>query len=225
MGKKRQLLLILLLSGLYSSAQASAIMPSPGEPDLMGAGGILDSHFGLGNLRSIDGNNDQMWAGLANVDVSVVAHHSAYKHSFGYIDGSDNYVSILSNISDGSGRSASFNAGNSGAPFRFGLDSHYEPLFNSAMNGNPDGGKDHMVSWLITGGKHAGDYVIAWEDLLNLGDHDYNDVVLRLSGVAHQHRHQHQHGVSPVPVPAAVWLFLSGLVGVVGIARRNRRRT
>ncbi|NNJ97919.1 MAG: DUF4114 domain-containing protein [Gammaproteobacteria bacterium] len=222
MGKKRQLLLILLLSGLYSSAQATSILPSPNEPNLMGSGGILDSHFGLGNLQHID--DDQMWVGLANVKVAVVAHHSAYTHSFGYVDASDNYVSLLSNISGGSGQSASFNAGNSGAPFRFGLDSHHEPLFSSAMNGNPDGGKDHMVSWRITDGKHAGDVIIAWEDLLNLGDSDYNDVVLRVSGV-NQYQHRHQHGVSAVPVPPAVWLFISGLVGVVGIARRNRRRT
>lgn len=92
------------------------------------------------------------------------------------------------------------------------------------MKGNADGGKDHMVSWLITGGKHAGDVIIAWEDLHGLGDHDYNDVVLRLSGV-HQHQHRHQHGVSPVPIPPAAWLFVSGLIGVVGIARRNRKRT
>ena len=228
MRKIKRYLLILTLSGLYSSVQATTIMPSPNEPDLMGAGGILDSHFGLGNLQSIDGNDDQMWAGLAKCDVSVVAKHSAYSHSFGYIDDSGNYVSLMSNIGDVSGQSASFHAGNSGAPFRFGLDSAYEPLWSSAMKGNADGGKDHMISWLITGGKHAGDYVIAWEDLHGLGDHDYNDVVLRVSGV-HQHRHQHQHGdghpgVSAVPVPAAVWLFVSGLVGVIGVARRNRKR-
>ncbi len=29
---------------------------------------------------------------------------------------------------------------------------------------------------------------------------------------------------SPVPVPAAVWLFGSGLLGLIGVARRNRRR-
>ncbi|MCW9025356.1 MAG: VPLPA-CTERM sorting domain-containing protein [Gammaproteobacteria bacterium] len=28
--------------------------------------------------------------------------------------------------------------------------------------------------------------------------------------------------VSPVPVPAAVWLFMSGLIGMVGIARRKK---
>ena len=31
-----------------------------------------------------------------------------------------------------------------------------------------------------------------------------------------------QAGISPVPVPAAVWLFASGLIGFVGMARRNK---
>jgi hypothetical protein len=32
-------------------------------------------------------------------------------------------------------------------------------------------------------------------------------------------------GTSPVPVPAAVWLFGSGLLGLIGVARRKRRGT
>jgi hypothetical protein len=28
--------------------------------------------------------------------------------------------------------------------------------------------------------------------------------------------------VSPVPIPAAVWLFGSGLLGLIGIARRKK---
>jgi hypothetical protein len=28
--------------------------------------------------------------------------------------------------------------------------------------------------------------------------------------------------LAPVPVPAAVWLFFSGLVGLIGIARRKK---
>ena len=30
-------------------------------------------------------------------------------------------------------------------------------------------------------------------------------------------------GVAPIPVPAAVWLFGSGLLGLVGVARRRRK--
>jgi hypothetical protein len=32
----------------------------------------------------------------------------------------------------------------------------------------------------------------------------------------------HAGNVSPVPVPAAVWLFGSGLLGLIGIARRKK---
>ncbi|MGB5517580.1 MAG: DUF4114 domain-containing protein, partial [Gammaproteobacteria bacterium] len=84
------------------------------------------------------------------------------------------------------------------------------PRFSSFMKGNSDNGADHMVSWRITGGKYAGDLVMAWEDLPHLGDRDYNDLVLRVSGV------------TAVPVPATVWLFISGLIGVAGIARRKK---
>ncbi len=66
------------------------------------------------------------------------------------------------------------------------------------------------MSWLITGGQYEGDYVLAWEDLEHLGDRDYNDLVVRVSGV------------SVVPVPAAVWLFGSGLLGLAAVARRRR---
>lgn len=65
-----------------------------------------------------------------------------------------------------------------------------------------------MVSWLITDGEFAGDYVIAWEDMKRLGDHDYNDLVIRVSGV------------SAVPVPSALWLFGSGILGLVAVVRR-----
>ena len=66
-----------------------------------------------------------------------------------------------------------------------------------------------MVSWLITDGEYAGDYVLAWEDLKFLGDRDYNDLVVRVSGVA------------VVPVPAAVWLFISGLLSLIVVSRRR----
>ncbi|MCK4707387.1 MAG: VPLPA-CTERM sorting domain-containing protein, partial [Gammaproteobacteria bacterium] len=29
---------------------------------------------------------------------------------------------------------------------------------------------------------------------------------------------------APVPVPAAVWLFGSGLIGLIGVARNNKRK-
>jgi hypothetical protein len=71
---------------------------------------------------------------------------------------------------------------------------------------------DHMVSWLVTDGQYAGDYVLAWEDLKLLGDRDYNDLVVRVSGVSN---------MPAVPVPAAAWLFVSGLLALVSVSRRR----
>ncbi|MBI5042207.1 MAG: VPLPA-CTERM sorting domain-containing protein, partial [Gammaproteobacteria bacterium] len=41
--------------------------------------------------------------------------------------------------------------------------------------------------------------------------YDYNEDKINLSGSA----------TSAVPVPAAAWLFASGLLGLVGVARRR----
>ena len=207
----RQSAILVLLCGLMQFAQASTttILPSPHEPDLVGTGGILDSIFGLGNLQRVDDDIDQWWTGSSKVDLLVIAKHAGYTQDIGYIDADDNYTSLLSNITSSSDQTASFDTVNSGNPFRFGLDPSGAPLFSSFMDDNSDYGKDHMVSWLITDGEYAGDFVIAWEDLKYLGDRDYNDLVLRVSGV------------TPVPVPATVWLFISGLIGIAGIARRK----
>jgi len=81
---------------------------------------------------------------------------------------------------------------------------------------------DHMLAYQGTGdeiqvGNNAAglwssnEYILAWEDLVfKDSDKDYNDMVLIVESV------------SPVPVPAAVWLFGSGLLGLVGIARRKK---
>ena len=46
---------------------------------------------------------------------------------------------------------------------------------------------------------------------------DGNEANWRVEGVMHT-------GAAPIPVPAAVWLFGSGLVGLVGVARRRRAK-
>ena len=192
------------------------IMPSPNEPDLLGNGGILDNIFGLTNLQRIDDDLDQYWNVSANeVTVTAVAKYAGYKQDFGFIDSGDSFTSLLY-VPYMNGQSNTFTAAQSGSPFRFGLDPSGSPLLSSDPSDNMFCGwhsctaaADHMVSWMITDGEYAGDYVIAWEDLKKLGDRDYNDLVVRVSGV------------SVVPVPAAAWLFGSGLLAIAAFARRR----
>lgn len=88
----------------------------------------------------------------------------------------------------------------------------------SALNAD---GQDHMFAYqgtntpFISGALedeifNRTDYILAWEDLVGLGDADYNDFVLIASDI------------TPVPLPTAVWLLASGLIGLAGVARRTR---
>lgn len=205
---------IVLLFSQFAMAN-TIILPSPNEPDLTGSGGILDNVFGLANLLRIDDDMDQYWSVTGTeVGVTAVAKHAGYSQDFGFIDNDDSFTSLLY-VPFMDGQSNTFNVSDSGSPFRFGLDPSGAPLFSSDPSDNVAchwhrcSEEDHMVSWLITGGQFAGDYAIAWEDLKYLGDRDYNDLVVRVSGV------------SVVPVPGAVWLFASGLFGLAAVARRR----
>jgi len=102
--------------------------------------------------------------------------------------------------------------------FYLGTDMFGNFFSDSALNG---GMADHMLAYqgegdeiLLPAGTWGADqYALAWEDLPYTNtDNDFNDMVVMLSGVS---------PVSQVPLPAAVWLFGSGLLGLVGMARRR----
>lgn len=57
------------------------------------------------------------------------------------------------------------------------------------------------------------DLVLAYNDnLLNQGDSDFDDMLVRA-----------EFSSAAVPLPAAVWLFGSGLLGLIGIARHRKQ--
>lgn len=84
-------------------------------------------------------------------------------------------------------------------------------------------GYDHMAAYQGTGdlvelpGVTPGiwtpsEFILAWEDLSGaVADGDYDDFVVMIESV------------QPVPLPGAVWLFGTGLMALVGFARRRRQ--
>ena len=211
----------IFLGGGTAAAATTGILPGPETP-LVGAGGILDQIYGLGNLQRIDDDLDQIWF-PANGTASTTAKFAAFTQDVGYIpqnnDGMFNSADFvhLFNVPGGTegiglgGPSATLNSGN--VNFLWALNPSGAPLWTSLPDQNSDS-FDHMVTWLITGnegqgqGNEVGNFVIAWEDLPGGGDRDFNDIVVEVN-------------VAPIPIPAAVWLFGSGLLGLIGIARRK----
>ncbi|MGB5537784.1 MAG: DUF4114 domain-containing protein, partial [Thiogranum sp.] len=170
--------------------------------------------YGLNNLTRIDDAHDQIWS-PANSNAKAVAKFAGFSQNFGYIPQGGSFMSLF-NVSGGTngiglgGPSATLSSGS--ANFLWALDPSGAPLWTSLPDQNSDL-LDHMVTWLISGNEDrpnnvVGNYVLAWEDLPGGGDRDFNDVVVEAS-------------VAPVPIPAAVWLFGSGLLGLIGIARRK----
>ena len=76
------------------------------------------------------------------------------------------------------------------------------------------GKADGVTSAFATGvwNPVSGQYTLSWQSLTGLGPKAGLTSFISLSGVA-----------SPVPVPAAAWLFGSGLLGLIGVARRKER--
>ncbi len=197
------------LSVGVGGAHATTVLPNTdGEASVATPGGILDSVFGLGNLQRIDDAIDQVWRNEGTAQVTAIAKWADFSETFGFISGGG-FSALLS--VPGTSAPASFTSAQSGTLFQFGLDPSGAPLWSSRESDNSDA-LDHMVTWkVVQGDRDVGSYVIAWEDLPDLGDQDYNDLLLVVSGV------------TPVPLPAALWLLGAGAVGLFGVARRTYR--
>ena len=85
----------------------------------------------------------------------------------------------------------------------------------------PDGGAGNLVVEDLTslGGNDYG-VVVTWVGTVVGGAFDGYPANWRLEGTMTVGG----GGPAPIPVPAAAWLFGSGLVGLVGVARRRRKQ-
>jgi len=224
MKKSVILFVIVLLSfGCFlwaGTATATTISLGPEVP-LAESGGILDRLYGLSNLLRIDDDLDKIWFPASGTAMAQ-AKYAGYSQNFGYIPqnsgifDSDDFVSLFTVTSNGplfGSPTASLSSGN--VNFLWALNPSGAPLWTSLPTQNSDN-SDHMVTWLITGsvGKSntIGNYVIAWEDLYDGGDHDFNDLVVEAS-----------FNPAPVPEPTTLLLLGSGLVGIGAFRRKFKK--
>ena len=231
-----------LLLAHAGHAAATPILPTQilpnlgGEPSLEGDGGVLDLLYGLGNLLRMDDGVDEMWGNTRVASVRVVAKHSGYRETLGYLPGEhgDAFVPLVSAPDNGlMSAEFTFSAADSGPDFRWGLDPNgagvAPGIWSSSAGDNADG-RDHMVTWRVTGvvnhpDNPIGAFVIGFEDLVDLGDGDYNDLVAEVRGVTDGPLPGEAVASAVVlPAPATLIVIAAGSTVFAGRRRLSRRQ-
>jgi hypothetical protein len=194
---------------------------------------IMDTLYGVGNWTRVNDGNDQWWTNLGNAGARASAKYAQFTQGFGYVDGSNTFQQLFSVTGNGylaPGAFVGFTPAQSGNPFRWAdnaTNGGFVNYWTSLESDNAGdsyvcfGGPcvDHMISFLITGGSSAGNYVVAFEDLARrafgnyagASDRDFNDLVVEIEGAR-----------PSIPEPGTV--VLVGL-GLGALALRARRRS
>lgn len=212
--KKYVSALALLVAGSF---QASAVLTPVNPIGGNGSEQSLQTVFnnnGLGyiNVQSdaqqLDDSQDSYWTKAGNTSASLIIEIAGYKNnnSFGIFDAANpnNRQQIFAGAAN-AGASASF------TPlynvFGFYLQNTVNGNFTwfSDSSLNAGGQKDHMVAY----GAGNSSYILAWEDL-NLGDWDYQDMVVRVSNVKN------------VPDAGSTLVLLGAGMSVFGFLRRRK---
>lgn len=196
---------------------------------------VLDGIYGAGNFQRVDDNTDTIWApqmfGSTNApsNASVVFQRKVGDDSvgFGWSQGST-YNEIFAPVS-GNGSSPtpsnatvalsalapSFTWTLDAAQGTFSSNDSLNPLPDNPGNTPTVNPRDHMVTYLVTGGSafqaDRDTYILAWEDRFKGGfaDFDFQDYIVQADAVV------------PVPVPATLALLGLGLIGLGAAARRR----
>jgi hypothetical protein len=181
-------------------------------PGLTTSGGILNTLYGAGNWTAVSPDS-LWWQTVSPAGATAIAKYASYSQNFGYMDSSNNFVSIFSYNGSSFGYippsslNATFDTDHN--PFIF---ADRIPNINQTWTSltNSDG-VDHMRTFLVTNGAAVGHYVLGWEDLIGGGDKDYDDFVIEVSGV------------KPVPEPATLLLLGAGAAGLCYMRRRQKK--
>lgn len=231
-----------------AAAQANALCTfgGSGEPSLQGS---FNSMLGANTLSAtascLDDGDDAAWTSVGSIgqiDILLELAGNATTNVFGVYDLNDPSSQLtIFDGADSTGDQAILRLRQtvngwrvsvqevgsttwthqfiSTSAFGFYLNVQGQGTFYSDTSSNADG-VDHLYAYQGTGtafltGELAGeffsrqDYILAWEDLLGGGDGDYQDFVAVVQDI------------TPVPLPTAVWLMMSGLVGLAGVSRRT----
>lgn len=227
-------LMALSLFSAAAHASLTPVNPSPGgDPSLLVPNGstpsVMQTLFGAGNYTRVDDSGDNFWSSQGGT-ATVQAAFAGNNETLGLFNGGNSVTTggagftTLFSVS-GSGYSIT---GSGSVPvsnlFRFGLMTSpaqgTQYMSSNAANNTLDsaGFNDHMVTFLITAGASAGNYAIAFEDLLqnsDLGfssDRDFNDAVFIVSHVA------------PLPAPEpSTYLLMGSLLGLVAFRKQISR--
>jgi hypothetical protein len=225
---KRFIFIIVILAFMAAPtlADLTPIVGPPSDPTEPSLIVVTNSHepimehlYGAGNFTRIDDDFDQLWMNLDG-GATATAKYAGATEGFGYIDAADTYHELFSITQGLNGYNPTstppgpqYTPGSDILPiFRLALSTPFGGgLFWSSQESDNTLNQDHMVTFLITGGASAGNYVVAWEveNLSSLScDADYQDLVVEISNAV------------PVPIPGAILLGMIGL-GAAGIKLRK----
>ena len=205
-----------ILEGAYSPGSAWVAMGSRIDPvgnaidwtngtlsairvDDSAIGGVMNTNF-----MSPGSATDQLWTG-GPVSAIAQARYAGFSQEFGYRPVGGDYVKLMDVSGYGLGVSGSGTLNGDPTAVWSWIRDGSGQQYSSDNTLNSDG-LDHLVTYQLSGFNDGlNHWLLCWEDLPNLGDADYNDLVVEVTAA--------------VPEPGTVGLILAGAIG--GLARRR----